>query len=130
MTRPRLRECGDAARLQHAAEFAQHVVGVRRVMERIEAEDALDARIRQVDAAPVENEEARLGTLAERRLLRVQLARDGEGGRRDVEEDHAAAELGEVTREPPRAGAVFEDGHARRELQSLQYGAEADEELR
>ena len=52
--RPRLRECGDAARLQHAAEFAQHVVGIRRVVEGVEADDPLDAGVGQIDAPPVE----------------------------------------------------------------------------
>ena len=46
MPRAWLGECRDATRLQDARELADHVGGVRRVMERVEADDAIDAAVR------------------------------------------------------------------------------------
>src|SRR5205814_9476605 len=56
MVTPRLGEAGDATGTEHAAELAHHAGGIRDVMKRVEAEDAIDALVRQVDAASIEDE--------------------------------------------------------------------------
>ena len=52
----RLRECGDAAGLQNASEFAQYILRIRSVMKGIEADDAIDARVRHVETAAITGE--------------------------------------------------------------------------
>ena len=128
--RSRLRERRDAARLQHACEFAQYVVGIRRVMKRIEAKDPFDAGVLEIDAASVELQKLRRGPIADRRLPFVQIARDAQRRRRNIEQDHAAAELRQESRQPSGAGAEFEHRHARHEPQSLQQRRHVDQDRR
>src|ERR1700687_5055817 len=99
-------------------------------MERMEAEAPFHAAVGKIDVAPVEQEELRLGTIADHRHAGVELAREPEGGRRDVEEDHAASELRQKSRQPARARAELEHSRAARELEPLQQGRDASQEKR
>ena len=47
--RARLDEARDAAGLQKPAELAQHGVGIRHVVERVEADDPIHAAVGQID---------------------------------------------------------------------------------
>src|SRR5881392_2101924 len=49
-----LREAGDAAVNQDARKLLDDVARVGRVMERVETDDAIHARVREIDAAPIE----------------------------------------------------------------------------
>ena len=73
MVTPRLGEAGDATGTEHAAELAHHAGGIRDVMKRVEAEDAIDALVRQVDAASIEDEKARRRGVADRGKPREEL---------------------------------------------------------
>src|SRR5216684_757425 len=105
MLRPGFGEGGDATRPEDPAELQQYRVGIRRVMERMEAENPFHAAVGKIDVAPVEQEELRLGPIADHRYAGVELAREPKGGRRDVEEDHAASELRQKSRQPAGARA-------------------------
>ena len=130
MPRARLDEARDAARLQKPAELAQHGVGIRHVMEGVEADDPVHAAVGQLDRPPVEGQELRLRPFADDRQPLVHLARDGERARRDVEQDHAAAELRQEPGEPAAARAELEDRHPRRQAQPLKHRRNARQQRR
>ena len=112
MARAGLREPCDPPRLEDASELAQDRVRVRHVMKGVEAHDAVDARVGKLDLPSVERQELRRGTVADDRHALVELARDAQRRRRNVEKNHAAAELGQKPRQPSRAGPEFQDRRA------------------
>jgi predicted component of type VI protein secretion system len=81
--------------LQDTSELAQDRVRIRHVMKRVEAHDAVDARVGHLDPSSVEREELRRRAVADNRHSLVELTRDSQRRRRDVKENHAAAQLGE-----------------------------------
>src|SRR4051812_28033598 len=107
--RSRLGEASDAAGFQDAREVREDLLRIGRVMERVEADDAIDAGVGQIDAPAVVRQKARRGTLADDWHPPVELARDLQRGRRDVQEDGLAAELREEARQPTGAAAEVEN---------------------
>ncbi len=125
--RSRLGERRDPAGTEDARELGEHRAGIRRVMEGVEAEDPIDARVGKVDPPAVEEEEDRRRLDSDHRLAAEELARDVEGRGGDVEEDDLAADLREMAGRPPGAGAEIEDAEPRSELQSLNHRGKVDE---
>ena len=93
MPGPWLGETGDAAGHQDPAELADDRRRVRHVMERVKRENAIDALVGQIDVRAVEDQELRGRTVADDRQPRILLARNLQRRRRDVEQDHPAAQL-------------------------------------
>jgi hypothetical protein len=102
-------------------------------MKRVEAEDAVDAGIREIDSTAVEEEEPRRRLISNRRQPRVQLPPEFQRARRDVKRDGGAAagllpEHGAHAKDaPPRLAAaqhVAGDSERAREA-SAQAGVSA-----
>src|ERR1700680_3563887 len=105
---PGFRESGDAARPQDTCEFPEHLIKIRSVMESVEAENAIDAGIRQINFLTVVTEEPWRGVMAEHRVPPIQLSRNCQCSLRNVEKHRLAAELCEVTGRPSRSGAEIQ----------------------
>src|SRR5262245_48604209 len=76
MTGSRLAKRRDATGPEDSDHLAQHGVRIWHVMERVEADNSIDARVRQVDASAIELEKDWRGPLADHRQAAVHLARD------------------------------------------------------
>src|SRR4030095_14744221 len=104
----RLRKARDAARPQHPAELQHRLGRVRHVVKRVEAEDAIDARVGKIDVATVEEEKLRRWLISNWRHPRVELLAEFERTRRDVKCDRGAAKLRQATGGPACPGAEVE----------------------
>lgn len=100
------------------------------MVERVEAEDALDARIRELDLPSVVVKKPGFRTIADDRIALEELLRDFQCRFGHVEDDDFAAELSEKARGPSRACAEVEDAQSRRETHPLQHGREVDQDRR
>ena len=103
---------------------------MRRVMERVKAQDTIDARVRQRDRPAVEQQELRRRPVSDDRLPPIQLSRHLERRFGHVQQNDAAAELREEAGEPSRARSEIEHGRASRQLQSLHQHRHVDEQRR
>src|SRR5215470_18590698 len=104
----RFRKARDAARPEHPAELEHRLGRVRHVMKGVEAEDAIDAAVGEIDSAAVEHEKFRRRLIANWRQPRVELLPQFERARRDVKRDRRAAKLRQAPGGPARAGAEIE----------------------
>ena len=108
----------------------QHVGRIRNVVERVDADDAIDALVREIDAPAVEAQERRRGLRAGDGLAFEQLTRDVERGRGHVTHHHLAAHLREEPARPSGAGAEVEDAHPGNCVHATEDLREAAEQVR
>src|SRR4030095_1212963 len=102
------RKARDAARPEHAAEFQHRLGRVRHVMKRVEAEDAIEARVWTIDAAAIEDEKLRRRLISNWRQPCVELLAEFQRAGRDVKRDRGAAKLRQAPGGPARPGAEVE----------------------
>jgi len=93
MFRSRFRKTREAARNQYSAKFKQDFARVRNVMKSIQANNAINGRVSEIDPMPIEEQELGSGPIARRRIPPVKLAADLQGSRRHMASDDFTPEL-------------------------------------
>ena len=100
------------------------------MVERVDAEDPVDALVGQVEAMPVETQERRRGLRPGDGLAFEQLARDIERGRRHVADDDLAPELRQEATRPARTRAEVEHADSGERSHARENLRETREDLR
>src|SRR5262245_34661538 len=109
MAAARLAEPGNAARPQHSTELAQDFCGVRDMVKRIEADDAIDRLVGQLEAMSIEQQESRPEDRgSQQRQFSKKAPPNLERRPRGVAANRLTVRLGEEARQPARPRTEIE----------------------
>src|SRR6266403_1011114 len=127
MLRSGFRKARDAAIRQHAAELSQHSRRIRHMMKSVQAEDAVNRSVLEIDPLTIEEQELGRGSITGGWITSVQLAANPQCCGRDVAGDHPTTELRKKSRSPAGAGAKLKHRHTGTKTQSLQHDRKVDQ---
>ena len=93
MLRPGFRKTGKSAGHQYSAEFKQDFARVRNVMKSIQANNAINGRVRDIDPMPIEEQELGCGLITGWWIAPVEFTADLQSRRRHIASDDFTPEL-------------------------------------